>query len=550
MAEPTGKVGSLVARLKNKAVTLASSHVITSCATLAAMLLFVGLGSQLLPTAAAGRSLPYSSGVLRVAFILNIAIILFGWRRARDLREALDAYETAESTAHRNANTDSITGLWNRRELMRLIGEAVEERKSGVLLLLDLDHFKRVNDLHGHFVGDELLRSVAERLTGIAPPDSCCARIGGDEFALLMVNVSEGEAQAVAESVLEGLKTPLDVDNVQAHASGSIGLAPIQRCSSGELLMRHADVALYGAKRAGRNCLAWFDAKTERELAQRLREEEELRRALENGEFVPFFQPLIDLETRDVVGFEALARWNSPRGLVEAEEFIEIAERTGLIGPLTFSILEQSLQEARHWPTGLKLAINISPAQFRDLRLAEQIAKLLTQSGFPAGRLEIEITEGSLLEDRDQVIATITSLKNLGMSISLDDFGTGYASLAQVRTLPIDRIKIDKSFINTMVKSDQTAAIVGTIASLGHSLQVPLTAEGVESEQIREALKEVGCSEAQGWLFGRAVSADAVRAFLSRNRSADAPGSPGRESSSVEDSRPAAKSVGRRNSKW
>jgi len=539
-----------VARMKSKAVKLASSHVITSCATLAAILLFVGLGSQLLPIAATGGSLPYSSGVLRVAFILNIAIILFGWRRAKDLREALDAYDAAESTAHRNANTDSITGLWNRRELMRVVAEAVEARSTGVLLLLDLDHFKRVNDLHGHFVGDELLRSVAERLTSIAPPDSCCARIGGDEFAVLMVNVSESQAQAAAEAVLESLKTPLAVDNVQAHASGSIGLAPLQRCSSGELLMRHADVALYGAKRNGRNCFAWFDAKTERELAHRLRQEEDFRRALENGEFVPFFQPLIDLETREVVGFEALARWNSARGLLEAEEFIEVAERTGLVGPLTFSILEQSLQEARNWPTHLKLAINISPVQFRDLRLAEQIAKLLTQTGFPAGRLEIEITEGSLLEDRDQVIATITSLKNLGMSISLDDFGTGYASLAQVRTLPIDRIKIDKSFINTMVKSDQTAAIVGTIASLGHSLQVPLTAEGVESEQIREALKEVGCSEAQGWLFGRAVSADAVRVFLSRNKSPDFSSSLGRHPSATEDGRPAAKAAGRRNSKW
>jgi diguanylate cyclase (GGDEF)-like protein len=539
-----------VAQLKNKAVKLASSHIITSCATLAAMLLFVGLGSQLLPTAVMSGSLPYSSGVLRVAFILNIAIILFGWRRAKDLREALDAYEAAESTAHRNANTDSITGLWNRRELMRVLADAVEARNTGVLLLLDLDHFKRVNDLHGHFVGDELLRSVAERLTSIAPPESCCARIGGDEFALLMIDVSESQAQAVAESVLESLKTPLSVDNVQAHASGSIGLAPIQRRSSGELLMRHADVALYGAKRAGRNCFAWFDAKTERELAHRLRQEEEFRRALENGEFVPFFQPLIDLETRDVVGFEALARWNSPRGLLEAEEFIEVAERTGLIGPLTFAILEQSLQEARKWPARLKLAINISPVQFRDLRLAEQIAKLLTQTGFPAGRLEIEITEGSLLEDRDQVVATITSLKNLGMSISLDDFGTGYASLAQVRTLPIDRIKIDKSFINTMVKSDQTAAIVGTIASLGHSLQVPLTAEGVESEQIREALKEVGCSEAQGWLFGRAVSADAVRAFLSRKGSSNDLSGADDLPSSKQASRPALRATGNRGRKW
>ena len=530
-------------RLRSKAVTLASSHIITSCATLAAIVLFVGLGSQLLPSAAIGTVLPRSSAVLKVAFILNIAIILFGWRRSKDLREALDAYEGAQSAAHRNANTDPITGLWNRRELSRLIAEAVEARSHGVLLLLDLDHFKRVNDLHGHFVGDELLRSVAEVLTEIAPAGACCARIGGDEFALLMVDVADSRAQMIAQAILEKLRSPIEVDNVQTQASGSIGLAPIQRCSSGEVLMRHADVALYGAKRQGRNCFTWFDAQTERDLAQRLRVDEEFRRALQNGEFVPFFQPLIDLETREVVGFEALARWNSSRGLLEAEEFIETAERTGLIGPLTFSILEQSLREARDWPPRLKLAINISPVQFRDSRLAEQVVKVLTETGFPARRLEIEITEGSLLEDRDQVLATITSLKNLGMTISLDDFGTGYASLAQVRTLPIDRIKIDKSFINTIVKSKQTAAIVETIASLGHSLQVPLTAEGVESEEIREALKDVGCSEAQGWLFGRAVSADAVRAFLTKKTQT------GRAATGAENP-PVSKISGRRSGKW
>src|SRR6185437_3425342 len=208
-------------------------------------------------------------------------------------------------------------------------------------------------------------------------------------------------------------------------------------------------------------------------------------------------------------------RWRSPtRGLVEAESFIETAERTGLVGPLTFSVLEQALKEARAWPAHFKLAANVSPVQFRDPLLAEQILKLLSSAGFPANRLEIEITEGSLLEDRDQVLTIIRSLKNVGVSVSLDDFGTGYASLAQVNLLPLDRIKIDKSFITTIVKSEQTAAIVSTIAGLGHNLDVPITAEGVESEQIRNALADFGCAEEQGWLFGRPISAEAVRNFL------------------------------------
>jgi EAL domain-containing protein (putative c-di-GMP-specific phosphodiesterase class I) len=200
--------------------------------------------------------------------------------------------------------------------------------------------------------------------------------------------------------------------------------------------------------------------------------------------------------------------------MLEAEHFIEAAERTGLVGPLTLNIMEQAMRQARDWPAHLKLAVNVSPVQFRDPTLAEQILKLLAATGFPANRLEIEITEGSLLEDRQQVLTIIESLKNVGVRISLDDFGTGYASLAQVNRLPLDRIKIDKSFITTIVKSQRTAEIVNTIAGLGHTLDVPISAEGVESEQIRAALERYGCSEAQGWLYGRAISADAVRTFL------------------------------------
>jgi EAL domain-containing protein (putative c-di-GMP-specific phosphodiesterase class I) len=252
-----------------------------------------------------------------------------------------------------------------------------------------------------------------------------------------------------------------------------------------------------------------------------------MRIGIRNGEFVPFFQPLIDLNTRELVGFEALARWRSPkRGFLEAEQFIDVAETCGLVGALTMSVIEQALKEATTWPPHLKVAVNISPVQFRDSRLATNIIKLLTETGFPAKRLEIEITENSLLEDREQVLNIIQSLKNLGVSVSLDNFGTGYASLAQVNSLPVDRIKIDRSFISTIVKSEQTAAIVGTIANLGHKLNVPITAEGVESEQIRSALAEFGCSEAQGWLFGRAVSGESVRTFLGLKDKAAPPKSP------------------------
>jgi len=484
-------------------------------ATIAAILLFVGIGSKVLPAAMGLTVLPPSEAMLRVALVLNVAIILFGWRRSKDLKEALTAYEEAERLAMRNANTDPTTGLANRRELVHALTDALDAGTSGVLLLVDLDHFKRVNDLHGHQAGDELLRHTAMVLGKAAPKGSCVARIGGDEFALVVPDASASAAEEIARSILGRIATPLFVGGSQAQVSASIGLAAFARGARQEIVLHQSDVALYAAKGAGRNGFAWFDAALERELADRLTLEEDIRRGIQNGEFVPFFQPLIDLTTRELVGFETLARWRSPtRGFLEAHQFIEAAERTGLIAPLTMTIMEQALREARGWPAQLKVAVNISPVQFRDRTLAEQVLQLLARTGFPAQRLEVEITEGSLLEDREQVLAIIQSLKNVGISISLDDFGTGYASLAQVNNLPLDRIKIDKSFISTIVKSEQTAAIVNTIASLGHTLSVPITAEGVESEQVRNELKKIGCSQAQGWLFGRAVSADTVRTFL------------------------------------
>ena len=482
---------------------------------MAAILLFVGLGSQILPFAIAGVALPSSSASLKTAFLLNIAIILFGWRRSKDLRDALEAHDRAEREAHLSANTDPTTGLANRRELLRSLADRLEARQRGVLLLLDLDHFKRVNDLHGHPTGDQLLRAVADVIRETTPPGSSCARIGGDEFAIMLESADMTLAEAFARKLVAGLSTPFHIGNIQAHVSASIGLVVLNRTDSDVAALRRCDVALYAAKGAGRNCFAWFDQELELELSNRMKLEEDIRNGIDNGEFVPFFQPLIDLATRELVGFEALARWRSPtRGLVEPPDFLETAETTGLIGPLTISVMEQALHEARSWPPHLKIAVNVSPVQFRDRTLAEQIVRVLATAGFPANRLEIEITEDSLVEDREQVLTIIQSLHNVGISICLDDFGTGYASLAQLHTLPLDRIKIDKRFISTLVKSERTDAIVETIASLGHKLNVPITAEGVESEQVRGEISKLGCSEAQGWLFGRAVSAATVNAFL------------------------------------
>lgn len=500
---------------KTKAVRLASSYVITTCATLAAILMFVGLGSQLLPASLGVVPLPATLESLKLAFLLNVAIILFGWRRSKDLKEAIEAWEKAERAAHRNANIDHATGLANRREFMRCLHEVLLQKQDGVLLLIDLDHFKRVNDLHGHAAGDQLLASVADVLGRAAREGACCARIGGDEFALLLPGATPEEAEARAGALLESIARPTRAGTSTVNVSASIGLAIFDSTLDEASILRRSDVALYAAKNAGRNSFAWFTDDLEAELSRRVQLDEDIRRGIERGEFVPYFQPLIDLATRELAGFEALARWNSPtRGLVEPDGFIPQAEMTGLVGPLTMSIMEQALIEARGWPAHLKVAVNVSPVQFRDANFAQHVMKVLTATGFPARRLELEITEAALLEDRDQVLTIIRSLKSIGVTISLDDFGTGYASLAQLDSLPVDRIKIDRSFITRFVKSERTAAIVDAIATLGHRLNVPLTAEGVESEQIRMELAALGCSEAQGWLYGRAVSAETVESFL------------------------------------
>ena len=501
-----------VGKTTHGAVQLASSHLITTCATLAAITLFVATGSEVL-TGAAKQNMG-----LVVAFLLNIAIILFGYRRARDLKTALEAYAQAEQQAHANAFVDHTTGLANRRELMRILAAGRDARQASALLLLDLDYFKKVNDLHGHIAGDEVLKAVAETLLRCTPNRSCCARLGGDEFAVLMpAGFDNAGATLVADEILLGISVPVSLGTTTLNVSASAGLSTLEPGVPPDDALRRADIAMYSAKRLGRNCYVWFDEQMERELQIRVQLEEEIHTGIAAGEFVPFYQPQICLDSGELTGFEVLARWHSPsRGLVEPEGFLAAAEASGLIGPLSLSVARQAMGEARDWPEHLRLAVNISPGQFRDRHLAQRILKLLTETNFPAARLELEISEASLLEDRELALATIESLKNTGVSISLDDFGTGYASMSQLRTMPFDRIKIDRSFVASLLDDDQSAAIVSTIASVGRALSLPVTAEGIETDSIRDKLTALGCSGGQGWLFGKAVSGAVIAEHLGR----------------------------------
>jgi len=511
-------VDANVSRRTKGAVQLASSHLITTCATFAAITIFVATGSQVLTGAfnsLFGGGSVQNTG-LTVAFLLNIAIILFGWRRSKDLKDALSAYSHAEQQAHENAFSDHTTGLANRRELMRVLAAAVDGDDSWTLLLLDLDYFKKVNDLHGHIAGDRVLKAVAETLVGSTPKGTCCARLGGDEFAVLMpAGLADADVVKVVDEILLGISVPVSVGNLTINVSASGGVSRLDSSVDPDEALRRADIAMYTAKRGGRNCYVWFDDEMEKELQVRIELEEEIRVGIAEGQFVPYYQPQICLDSGELTGFEVLARWNSPtRGLVEPEGFLAVAEGSGLIGPLSMNVAKQALIEARDWPEHLRIAINISPVQFRDRHLAGRILKLLTETNFPAARLEVEITETSLLEDRDLALATVQSLKNTGISISLDDFGTGYASLSQLRSLPFDRIKIDRGFVASLMDDVQSDAIVSTIASLGRALSLPITAEGIETDRIRERLTVLGCSDGQGWLFGKAVPGQIITEHL------------------------------------
>jgi diguanylate cyclase (GGDEF)-like protein len=445
---------------------LANSHLITTCATLAALILFVMVGAKVVPSAIGSTDVRQPA--LAVAFLLNIAIILFGWRRARDLNQTLSALKDAEREALDNAYSDHTTGLGNRRALLREL-ESLSPRANAkcTLMLLDIDHFKKVNDLYGHSVGDELLKFVGDAIIATFPAGTFAARLGGDEFAALLP--PGADAEQPAQKLVAMLSAPIALGSIKTQISASAGITVIDRAAAPLDVLRRADVAMYSVKRSGRNGFAWFDGEMERQLHDRVALEEEIRQAVEADEFVPYFQPLISLDSGNLNGFEVLARWRSPnRGLVEPIEFIEIAEQSGQIGALSMRVMEKAFQEARDWPTELKLASTSrrSNSVIRSSRADHQAAD---RNRISARRLEVEITENSLMEDREQALTIVQSLRNSGITIALDDFGTGYASLSQLHTLPFDRIKIDKSFINALGNNEQSAAIVETITALGQS---------------------------------------------------------------------------------
>ncbi len=502
----------------------AQRDIVTGGIVVAGIIMFVGTGTSVL-TSTIDMITGVGGGVdntLTVALLLNIALVLFGWRRYQDLTREVVERKAAEERAQVLAMRDPLTGFHNRRSLAEngaeLLAKAIRRQKSLAMLVLDLDNFKNVNDVHGHAIGDALLKAVAAEVAGLMPPNSIAARLGGDEFACAFVfdTANPDIVERVAEAIVARLSQPFDADGVFAHISVSVGIAhSAADCETIDALTRRADIAMYEAKHQGRNRFAWFDASMEYNLQVRNEVESGMRVGIPRGEFVPYFEQQIDLTTGRLGGFEVLARWDHPtRGLVPPDSFIPIAEETGMIADLSMSVMRQALEEAKTWDQSLVISVNISPSQLKDPWLAQKIVKLLVETGFPANRLEIEITETSLFENLALAQSIVGSLKNQGIRLALDDFGTGYSSLAHLRALPFDRIKIDKSFVTSILENAESAAIVNAITRLGDSLGLPVTAEGIEDGAIEERLRQLGCHKGQGWHFGKPASIAQTRTLL------------------------------------
>jgi diguanylate cyclase (GGDEF)-like protein len=499
----------------------------------AALILFVGTGGSLFPQIARswlGEG-PAPDHALVSAVLLNIALLIFGWRRHTQLAREVQERRKAEHHARRLAETDALTNLLNRRSarpaLAQMLTEARELGDVVAVLMLDLDNFKQINDLNGHKVGDEVLVTLAQRMRMVAPAEAVIARLGGDEFAIAVPfdQRAPDRVDRLAARLVESIERPVQLDAHRIETSVSIGithsgadkramLAPDDDAAA-DVLLHHADIAMYHAKKRGRNGYAWFETPMESELRFRNELETGIRRGIAQGEFVPYYEQQIDLDTGKLVGFEMLARWNSPQlGVVSPTIFIPIAEDIGVIGELSEALLRQAFEDARKWDPALTLSVNISPIQLRDPWFSQKLLKLMVEGGFPPERLDIEITESCLHENIGAVRAVLTSLRNQGIRISLDDFGTGYSSLAQLRSLPFDRLKIDRSFVSELAQEDPNSKIVEAIVSLGRGLELPITAEGIENGDILDVLRRIGHLRGQGFLYGQPEDAAATEERL------------------------------------
>ena len=431
-----------------------------------------------------------------------------GWL---SVHEDVTERQRAEDQIAWMARHDVLTGLANRAVLQERIEESLlRVRRNGEhfsVLLLDLDDFKIVNDSMGHPIGDKLLQAVAERLRETVRDLDLVARIGGDEFAIVQhADTPENcRPEGLANRLMTAICKPYDFEGRPVHVQTSIGVAvaPMDGEDGGALL-KNADLALYQAKEGGRRCVRFFNAAMDMTLRTERSLENDLRKAIASNQFEVHYQSVVDVKTRQVIGMEALARWRHPEfGMVAPDRFIKLAEKTGQIKALGAWVLGTACAEAAHWPDAIRLAVNLSPAQFKGGDLVKMVHQALDDSGLPPHRLTLEITETTVLERTDANLAVLHELRSFGIAIALDDFGTGYSSLSYLKTIPFDVIKIDRNFVMEMETNERSAHVVAGIVGLSRSLNFTTVAEGIETPEQFELIRAAGCSAAQGYMFAR-----------------------------------------------
>jgi diguanylate cyclase (GGDEF)-like protein len=456
------------------------------------------------------------------ALTLNVALILFGWRRYVDLQHEAEMRAEQERRAALLATTDPITGLYNRKGFADRAGllcaESGSRSESLVVISFQIHRFKSVNDQHGYEAGDWLLKSIAGTLSAELGSGAVIARLSGDEFAVALGMAPDRVtgAEELADLVLRTVTRPMMLHEriIQVGAFAGIASAPAAEARIPDIL-RRADIAMDHARTGRVARPVWFDAGMERALIAHGEVEQGIRFGLEHGQFVPYFEPQVDLRTGDIVGFEMLARWNHPlSGIIGPDVFIPVAEEIGLIGRLSEEVIGAALREAAAWDHKIKISVNISATQLADSWFAQRIVRILSETAFPADRLVVEVTESSLFADIDLARTIVTSLKNQGVRLALDDFGTGFSSLAHIRSLPFDIIKIDRSFVSNLHEKRESAAIIRAVTTLAAALSVPVCVEGIESEDSFKAVVRLGRAIGQGWYFGKPMRAEQARELL------------------------------------
>jgi diguanylate cyclase (GGDEF)-like protein len=457
--------------------------------------------------------------IIVLTFFLGLAFMAFSWRRLKDLKHARTERQDIEQRAFAVARRDVLTGLANRKCFVEEIGKwayCLPADEECAVFIVDLDHFKPINDLYGHRLGDEVLRVVASRLSGSIEGQGLVARLAGDEFGVLLRYPKDSDAPIrVARRIVLAIGQPLNFAALSVQVGASVGVTTCDQENAKlmlerdgghvEALLRQADMAMYRAKTEGRGRYRFFSPAMDAKLQARLKLESGIKAAIESGQIVPYYQPLLDLRSKVTLGYEVLARWEHPsRGLLRPSEFIPVAEDTGVISDLTDFLVRKVLDEAKRWSSSAYVSFNISSRQFADPWLVQKILGVVTETGFPPRRLALELTEAALADKVEEIKAALQSLRNLGVRVVLDNFGTGSAGLHKLRALQFDMIKIDQSLIRSMVGQPRDAKMVEAILALGRALDIEIAAVGIETHQTLEALIALGCEIGQGSLFGGA----------------------------------------------